>query len=543
MKKFSADVRSSANSVEEELRESRERLELVVQGAKAGIWDWDMKADQVFYDKQWKAILGYREDEIEGDVRLWTDRWHPDDSEKINKSMEDYLSGKTDKYEIEHRLRHKDGTFRWIRTTGKITRDRDGQPVRWTGFNIDITENKRIEELYIESEKRLREFAEAVPGASFIIDEDGRCLEIFGNQKMFHISKEDFIGKLTRELLPQVSAEFILNEVQAAIKTGKQRSGFTAMKLNDKVRYFSGQTVPLSYMFNGKRTAAVISCDITEQYRTQTALQTTYELRRRSDLVNGAINGTTAPDDELIYAFNQLGFDLSLPMLECVILSDALEYKGNPRTAEINNVQQRKEGMIILLSDLPGCLAWDRQDGIGVLCRSGFEIENWERSREIAALIRNKISEYDSGLGVNIGISEINVGIEGLKKGCRQALSAALAARCKMSGDADVVHYREAGIFQLLPNPIKGDAAKAFVDRHIGRLITYDKAKKTDYLATLEEFLLGTSLRETAEKQHLHIKSVVFRQKSIAKILNVNINDYEVKQALTLAVQLHKLNN
>jgi len=80
------------------------------------------------------------------------------------------------------------------------------------------------------------------------------------------------------------------------------------------------------------------------------------------------------------------------------------------------------------------------------------------------------------------------------------------------------------------------------VRQQIGKLIDYDKAKNTNYLETLEEFLRGTSIRETAEKQYLHAKSVAFRQKSIAKMLEVNLNDYRTKLALSLAVQLHKIN-
>ena len=137
---------------EEELKESRERLSLVIRGAKAGIWDWDMRSNRVFHDKRWKAILGYEEDEISGDADMWISRWHPDDVAKIRTAGQNYLSGTTEKYEVEYRLRHKDGTYRWILTNGKVTRDQDGQPIRWTDLNIDITDNKLIEELYLESE-------------------------------------------------------------------------------------------------------------------------------------------------------------------------------------------------------------------------------------------------------------------------------------------------------------------------------------------------------------------------------------------------------
>lgn len=527
--------------VEEELRESRERLSLVVEGAKAGVWDWDMQTNRVLHDKQWKAILGFEEHEISGDTDMWVSRWHPDDADHIKAAMEDYLQGKTEKYEVKYRLQHKDGTYRWILTNGKVTRDQDGKPVRWTGFNIDINDQRLAEELYLESEKRLREFAEAVPDASFIIDEDGQYLEVFGDQTLLPATKEQVKDCSVYQVLQQDDADFLLNEVRQAIASGVRRSGFREMQIGGHKRYHLRRVVPLSYMVDGKRTVAIITTDITERYKNEKMLQMTYELRRRSDFINDILNGRTDKDEDLAYLSSKLGLDMSLPVFVCKLLSNKFDFEDQ-YSKGINSAQKFKDGVIDVLSKISNCIAWDCREGIGVLCWTTLGTDEWELSKETAARIQSNLLEYDSNLIVYIGISNMHAGIEGLKKSCQQALSAALAARCQAENGIEIIHYRQAGIFQFMPALMGAGGAKEYIDQHIGKLIAYDQAKKTNYLATLDEILRGASVRETADKQHLHPKSIVFRQKSIAKMLNVDLSDYQIRLALAIAIQLHKLN-
>lgn len=134
--------------VEAALHETERRLELAVTGTGAGLWDWDMRGGTVYYSPLWKRILGYREDEIGDSAEEWRSRWHPDDAPAIERAMDAYLKGETPTYEITHRLRHKDGSWRWILTRGGALLDKDGSPYRWVGTNLDVTEDKeRSEEL------------------------------------------------------------------------------------------------------------------------------------------------------------------------------------------------------------------------------------------------------------------------------------------------------------------------------------------------------------------------------------------------------------
>lgn len=148
---------------EEKLRESELRMSLALKGTGAGLWDWDMVNDRVYYAREWKTMLGYGDSEIDNTFMAWKRLWHPDDAAKIQKAMDDHLAGKSEQYVIEHRLRHKDGSWRWIMTRGGIFKDASGKPSRWVGCNVDITKLRHIEESLAKKNEELdRYFASSL---------------------------------------------------------------------------------------------------------------------------------------------------------------------------------------------------------------------------------------------------------------------------------------------------------------------------------------------------------------------------------------------
>ena len=113
-----------------------EQLELVMGATNEGLWDWDIAGEAVYYSPRWKEMLGYADHEIPNQLGEWKKRVHPDDLEAARAAIQAYLSGERPTYEIEHRLRHKDGSYRWICARGVVARDRDGHPVRFVGFQF-----------------------------------------------------------------------------------------------------------------------------------------------------------------------------------------------------------------------------------------------------------------------------------------------------------------------------------------------------------------------------------------------------------------------
>ncbi len=143
--------------VEELLRLSEERLQLAVQGAIDGLWDWNLRTGEIYYSPRWKRMLGYSDDEIKPAFFEWESRLHPDDRERAMTTLSSYLKGETEFYELEHRLRHKDGGYRWTLARGAAIRDAGGEPFRMAGSHNDITLRKEQEEQLKRSDEQLRQ--------------------------------------------------------------------------------------------------------------------------------------------------------------------------------------------------------------------------------------------------------------------------------------------------------------------------------------------------------------------------------------------------
>lgn len=136
------EAQVSRKWAEEELRESQERYALAARGSNDGIWDWDLKSGKIYYSSRWISVLGYEAHEIGDQAKEWLDRVHPDDGSRLASDLLAHREGITDHFHSEHRLRHKDGTFRWVLTRGMASRDREGRAVRMAGSLTDITEGK-----------------------------------------------------------------------------------------------------------------------------------------------------------------------------------------------------------------------------------------------------------------------------------------------------------------------------------------------------------------------------------------------------------------
>ncbi|MFB2768361.1 PAS domain-containing protein [Pelatocladus sp. BLCC-F211] len=147
--------------VEDALKESEQRWHLVLRGNNDGIWDWNVKTNEVFYSTRWKEMLGYEEQEISNHLDEWSNRVHPDDIDWVRQVIQDHFEQKTPFYMSEYRLRCKDGTYKWILDRGQALWNDQGDVVRMAGSHSDITERKLAEENLHQSEERFQFLARA----------------------------------------------------------------------------------------------------------------------------------------------------------------------------------------------------------------------------------------------------------------------------------------------------------------------------------------------------------------------------------------------
>jgi diguanylate cyclase (GGDEF)-like protein/PAS domain S-box-containing protein len=128
-----------------ELSLSEERYALAVRAANDGIWDWDLVNDRVYLSPRWHAILGQDERAEPDDPKAWFELVHGDDLLRLRAAIDAHLAGNTTHLQSEHRVRHADGTWRWVVTRGLAIRDQAGKAVRMAGSMSDITDRRTAE--------------------------------------------------------------------------------------------------------------------------------------------------------------------------------------------------------------------------------------------------------------------------------------------------------------------------------------------------------------------------------------------------------------
>jgi len=205
------------------MNQAEERLRYALNASGDGVWDWDVPSSKVWYSKQLQTMLGYEDGEFSNSLDEWSSRVHQDDIESVMNELQLHLDGKTDSYISEHRIRCKNGRYKWIYDSGRvITRDENGHPVRVVGTHSDITTRKEADEkLKLASVV----FTHAYEGI-LVTDVDNKIIEI--NEAFSRItgySREDIIGQSPKILQSGNHPPEFYEEMWQSIKTEGYWSG------------------------------------------------------------------------------------------------------------------------------------------------------------------------------------------------------------------------------------------------------------------------------------------------------------------------------
>ncbi|MEF2143828.1 MAG: PAS domain S-box protein [Desulfovibrionaceae bacterium] len=168
------DITEKQNTIEA-LRASEERYALILKGSNDGFWDWDLVGNTVFFSDRWKEILGFGPEEVPNDVEQWSQRLHPEDTKRVIEENDRCRRGETPSFVVEYRMRHKDGSYRWIQGRGSSARDAEGRVVRLSGTHSDITARK-------EAEQKLRESTALLDTAARIARFGGWSVNLVQNK-------------------------------------------------------------------------------------------------------------------------------------------------------------------------------------------------------------------------------------------------------------------------------------------------------------------------------------------------------------------------
>lgn len=210
---FNRDV-SDRKQIEKNLKENTERFDLVLKATKDGVYDWDLITNEIYYTPSWKSMLGYEDQELPNDFSVWETLISPDDVKKSWAMQNELINKERDRFEMEFKMKHKDGHWVDILSRANAVFDESGKAIRIVGTHIDISERRNAEKILLESENSYKGLFNSVSDAIYVLDGTGHFIDINqGAMNMYKHPKSFFIGNT-----PQVVSAPGKNDMQMVSK-------------------------------------------------------------------------------------------------------------------------------------------------------------------------------------------------------------------------------------------------------------------------------------------------------------------------------------
>ncbi len=257
--------------------QTTERLNFALYGASDGLWDWNMQTNAVYYSPRWFQMLGYQYGDFPGTLDTWGTLIHPEDKEQTLSQIGDYLEGRLDKFEIEFRMKHKDGYWVDILSRAKFATDDQGnilEPHRLVGTHVDISERKKAAEQLKKSEESFRSLFDSLVEAVYVQDENGTFLAVNeGASRMYLRPKEWFVGKNPMDVsAPEKNDLDALIPLHAKAFSGEaQTFEFWGIRSNGVI--FPKEVHQTKGEWFGHKVVFTVAIDISERKRQQKQLE------------------------------------------------------------------------------------------------------------------------------------------------------------------------------------------------------------------------------------------------------------------------------
>ena len=266
------------HQAEQALIISEERYQQATDAAGVGIVDWNIQSNELYIAPNLKAMLGYKDYEIQNVFDDCMRYIHPADLEPLMMSAEACLRGEAPFYEVEHRMLHRNGTIRWFIARGVVKRTIQGEPERLLGTETDITDLKWTEETLRSNLQFLSTLLDTIPNPVFYTDTEGYymgCNRLFADE-IIGLPKEDIVGRSTHELVamvPRLAGAYDQWDSQAVPAPGVQVYEHRVMCADDVERDFICSKVAFQNAANDRAGFLGVMWDITEQKQAQEELR------------------------------------------------------------------------------------------------------------------------------------------------------------------------------------------------------------------------------------------------------------------------------
>lgn len=329
--------------------QSEDRLTLATDAASIGVWDWDLTADQWYASPTYCGMLGYPPDRGASDRAVWLERLHPDDRPAVVALIQATIEIPGGPYEYEARMRHANGSYRWIHVVGRVlARDARGRATRLVGVRMDVTERKLAELRLRESEDRFRELAENIQEVFWIFDPSrGQLLyispayeKIWGRScASLYEAPDDWLSAVHSEDRPRIADAFLA----ATHDRGRYDETYRIVRPDGGVRWIHDRAYSVCDATSRVLHLVGTAEDITEARQLEAQLRQAQRLEAVGRLAGG-----------IAHDFNNL---LSVISGYTELIRDSLR-PDDPNSAMMDEVQHAGERAAELTRQL---LAFSRQ--------------------------------------------------------------------------------------------------------------------------------------------------------------------------------------
>ncbi len=274
-----------------EIKESKDRFDLAMNASKDGIFDWDLISNDIYYSPGWKSMLGYKYDEIPNDFSIWETNTEPEDVKRSWAMQQEVITKKRDRFEMEFKMKHKDGHWVDILSRAEAVFDAKGKAVRMVGTHVDISERKKTElELIVakekaeESEEKYRLLHENAGLGIGYLSAEGIVMSFnsIASKDMGGVP-EDFEGKSIFDLYPKDAADTYLDRIQRAINEDKTEVYEDYVQLPNQGKWFLSTYTKIVDSNKAILGIQIISQDISQLKQSEIELKKSKEKAEESE--------------------------------------------------------------------------------------------------------------------------------------------------------------------------------------------------------------------------------------------------------------------